>query len=651
RFGGDPRVVGQSLTLNGHGYTVVGVMPAGFAGPKFTGGDFEQAELWAPFAPDLGQWTRDGRSVDAAIARLKPGVTLEQAQAEMDAIAAQLREQHPDTNAGAGAAVASLHEQAVGGIRPALLTFLAAVGLVLLIACANVANLLLARAAARQKEMAVRMALGAGRLRIVRQLLTESVLLASLGGAAGLLLALWATNLLAALGSGAIPRPDEIGLDSRVLLFTLGVSLLTGVAFGLAPALAASRPNLHEMLKEGGRCQTGGAGRKRLRSFLVVSEVALSLLLLVGAGLLVKSFVRLQQVNPGFDPRNVLTMYAFLPGARYPEEWQHADFFEKVLERARQLPGVEAAGVVSNLPVSGNFDRIGLYVEGHEAAGREDIPDPERYMVDAGYFKAMRIPLLGGRAFGPQDTAEAPPVVIVNEGLARRFWPEGGALGKRIRTDPSRPWMTVVGVVGEVRHYGLETAPTMQLYLPHRQVPSQVMTLVVRCAGDPAALAAAVREQVWAVDKDQPVYNVRTMEQLLGESLAQRRFTMLLVAVFAGAALLLAAVGLYGVMSYAVAQRTHEIGIRMALGAQRRDVLRIMLGQGMSLTLAGVCLGLAAAAGLTRVLASLLYGVSATDPSVYAGVTLILTAVAFLASSIPARKATRVDPVIALRYE
>ncbi|MDQ3803685.1 MAG: ABC transporter permease [Acidobacteriota bacterium] len=651
RFGGDPRVIGRSLTLNGHGYTVVGIMPAGFAGPKFTGGDFEQAELWAPFAPDLSQWTRDGRSVDAAIARLKPGVSLAQAQAELDAIAAQLQRQYPDTNAGIGAAAASLHEQAVGAIRPALLTFLVAVGLVLLIACANVANLLLARAAARQKEIAVRMALGAGRARIVRQLLTESVLLAGLGGAAGLLLALWATSLLVALGSDAIPRPDEIAVDARVLGFTLGVSLLTGIAFGLAPALAASRPDLNETLKEGGRSQTFGRGRKRVRGVLVVSEVALSLLLLIGAGLLVKSFVRLRRVDPGFDPRHVLTMNAFLPGARYPEEWQHAAFFEKVLERVRALPGVESASVVSNLPVSGNYDRISLYVEGQTPAAREDIPDAERYMVDAEYFKTMRIPLLGGRPFNDRDTAEAPPVVIVNESVARRFWPGESAVGKRVRTDPSRPWLTVVGVVGEVRHYSLEAAPNMQLYLPHRQVPSQVMTFAVRSAGDPGAQAAAVRGQVWAVDKDQPVYDVRTMGQLLSESLAQRRFTMLLVGVFAGVALLLAAVGLYGVMNYAVAQRTHEIGIRMALGAQRGDVLRIMLGQGMALTLGGVGLGLVAAAGLTRVLESLLYGVSALDPAVFAGVTFILIAVAFLACCIPARKATRVDPIVALRYE
>jgi putative ABC transport system permease protein len=651
RFGSDPDIVSRGLTLNGQSFTVIGVMPASFAGPKFSGGDFESAELWVTFAPDLSQWSRDGRSVDAAIARLKPGVSLEQAQAELSLIAAQLQQQYPDTNAGTGGAVVSLHEQLVAGVRPALLVFLAAVGLVLLIACANVANLLLARSAARQKEMAVRTALGAGRLRIIRQLLTESVLLAALSGAIGVLLAWWAVGVLTSLGSGFLPQLGGTRIDARVLVSTLAVSLLTGVAFGLAPALAASQPDLNETLKESGRNLTGGINRRNVRGLLVITEVALSLLLLVGAGLLLKSFVRLQRVSPGFEARNVLTMNVFLSGARYPEDWQHAAFFDQVLQRLRSLPGVESAGVVSNLPISGNFDQISFYVEGQPVAEREDIPDVERYMVDPNYFQTMRIPLRGGRFFNEGDRAAAPPVAIINESVADRFWPGEDPIGKRVRTDPSRPWLTVVGVAGDVRHSGLETAPNLQLYLAHQQSPSQFMTFVVRSVNHPEAQISAVREQVWAVDKDQPVYDLRTMEQLLSESLAQRRFTMLLLGIFAGVALVLAVSGLYGVMSYTVVQRTHEIGLRMALGAQSGDVLKLVVGGGLKLVMIGVVIGLAAAFVLTRVMSSLLFGVSATDPTTFITTSLVLTSVAMLASYIPARRATKVDPLVALRYE
>ena len=655
RFGADAGLVGRTIMLNGAAYTVIGVMPKGFESPQFSGIGFEQPELWAPFAPDLSQWSRSGRAVDAAIARLKPGVTTEQAQAEMHLIARQLQQQYPEDNAGEDVTIASLHGQLVGKIRSALMVFLVAVGFVLLIACANVANLLLARAAVRQREMAIRTALGAGRYRIVRQLLTESVLLSVVGGVLGLLLALWATDYLVALGSDSIPRLGAITLDMRVLGFTTALTLLTGVAFGLAPALQSSNPDLNETLKESGRTSTGGTGRQRLRSLLVVSEIALSLLLLIGAGLLLKSFLRLQRVDPGFDPHGVLTMSVFLPGTKYPEESQHVAFFDQVQERAASLPGVEAVGMVSNLPVSGNFDTVSFYIEGRPAPAPENVPDLERYTINSDYFRAMGIGLLSGRPFGPEDRAGALPVAIVSETAARRFWPGESPLGKRIRTNnvesPENPWRTIVGVVGDVRHYGLDIAPEPQFYLPHRQNPTQFMTLVVRSANNPESQIAPVREQIWAIDKDQPVFGVKTMESFVAESIAPRRFTMLLLSLFAGVALLLAIIGLYGVMSYAVTQRTHEIGVRMALGAQGGDVLKMIVGHAMTLVVVGVVAGLLAAFALTRVIASFLYGVSATDPWTFVGVPLLLCAVAAAASYIPARRATKVDPMVALRYE
>jgi predicted permease len=652
RFAASPSVVGQQIELSGEPFTVVGVLPENFESPQFSGFEQEQPELFTVFAPDLSQWTRGGRSVDAGVARLRPGVSVEQAQAEMDAIAARLREQYPDTNANAGARVVSLHEQLVGGARTSLLVFLAAVGFVLLIACANVANMMLARASSRHREVAIRTALGATRLRIVRQFLTESVMLSLAGGAVGLLLAMWANDLLLAVGADAIPRANSVALDWRVLAFTLAASALTGVAFGVVPAVHATRLDLQESLKEGGRGQTGGRARRRVRGLLVVSEVALSLVLLAGAGLLIKSFLRLQGVDPGFEPSGVLTMNVFLPGARYPEDAQHPVFFERVLEGVRALPGVEHAGATSNLPISGNYDRMPLYVEGQPDPPSGDEPEIERYMVSDDYFGALGVPLVAGRAFDGRDQAETPRACVVGRALAERFWPAGEAVGKRIKLgDAENPWVEVVGVAGDVRHYGLDAEANMQVYLPHRQSPSQVMTLVVRSKGDARSLASAVRERVWAVDAAQPVYGVKTMDELLSASVAARRFQMLLVGLFAAVALALALVGIYGVMSYTVTQRTHEIGIRMALGAQPRDVLRLIIGQGMSMTLAGVAAGLAGALLLTRAMEGLLYGVSATDPMTFAAVALLLGAVAFLSCYVPARRATKVDPMEALRYE
>ncbi len=654
RFGANPSIVGQSITLGGLSYNVIGVLPQGFDPPQFSNVGFEKPELWAPFAPDLSQWTRSGRSLDTAIARLKPGVSSEQAQAELMVIAQQLEQQYPDTNAGESLNVVSLHEQLVGKIRSALMIFLAAVGFVLLIACANVANLLLARAAARQKEIAIRTALGAGRWRVVRQLLTESVLLALLGGALGLLFAMWATDYLVTLGADALPHLGRIGLDLRVFGFTTLLTLLTGIAFGLAPALQFSKPDLNETLKESGRTSMSGRGSQRLRGLLVVSEIAISLLLLIGAGLLVKSFMRLQNVSPGFDPHNTLAMNVFLPGAKYPEDEQQRAFFDQAQERIKALPGVDAVGMVSNLPVSGGFDTVSFYAEGQAVPARENVPDVERYTINSDYFRAMGIPLKSGRSFGSEDRANSLPVAIISEETARRFWPGESPLGKRINTDiddKESPWRTIVGVVGDVRHYALDISPTPQFYLPHHQSSPQFMAVVVRSSNRPENQIAAVREQIWAIDKDQPIFNIKTMERFVAESIAQRRFTMLLLGLFAGVALVLAIIGLYGVMAYTVTQRTHEIGIRMALGAQAGDVLKMVIRQGMALVLIGVGIGLAAAFILSRLISSFLYGVSATDPWTFVGVPLVLCAVAGLASYIPARRATKVDPMVALRYE
>jgi putative ABC transport system permease protein len=652
RFNSNPKIVDQKIELNGEGFLVVGVMPETFEPPQFSGRDEAQPDIWVPFAPDLSQWTRDGRSVDAAVARLKPTATVAEARAEMESIAAQLRQQYPKTNRNADVRLASLQEQLVGRARPALLVFFAAVGLVLLIACANVANMLLARASARTREMAIRTALGATRLRVVRQLLTESVLLAALGGCCGLLLALWANDYLPTLSAGALPRVEHVGLDARVVLFTLGVALLTGVFFGLAPALQASQVDLNERLKEGGRSVAGTAARRRTQSLLIVSEVAISLVLLVGAGLFVKSFVRLQQVDPGFDPQGVVTLNVFLPGLRYPEDAQQTAFFEQLLERVEALPGVEHAGVTSNLPVSGNYDQLPLYVEGQPLTNAGDAAQTERYMVSSDYFRALGVPLVAGRGFTPQDRAGAQPVAVIGEAVARTYFGGRDAVGERIKIgDPGNPWRTVVGVAKDVHQYSLDAAPNFQVYVPHLQSPTQAMTVVVRGAGDAAALAASVRSQVWAVDPNQPVYDVKTMRELLADSTAARRFNMILVGVFASVALLLALVGIYGVMSYAVAQRTHEIGVRMALGAQRRDILRLIVGQGMALVAAGVGVGLAGSLALTRTVSGLLYGVSANDPAVFATVALLLAAVALAANYLPARRATKVDPMVALRYE
>jgi predicted permease len=649
RFGSDVTIIGKPLNLNGESYTVVGVMPPQFQFPSRTD------ELWTPIAFPAQEAANRGGHYLKVVARIKPGVTLQQAQTEMNAIAVRLQQQYSNTNMGLGAAVVPLHEQVVGDIKPALLVLLGAVGFVLLIACANVANLLLARAAVRQKEIALRAALGASRSRLIRQFLTESILLATLGGGGGLLLSLWGVKLLKTFIPENISQVKAINIDGRVLLFTLLVSLLTGVIFGLAPATQASKFNLNETLKEGGRDSAAGSRGNRIRGLLVIAEVAVSLILLIGAGLLINSFLRLRNVDPGFRADNLLTMNVILPRLKYADQTRRSAFYAELIQRIEALPGVQSAAVTNWIPLVMQGDSIGISIE-----GRPDPPPDQRNIVvtrvvSPHYFGTMGIESLQGRQFNEQDRADSTGVVVVSETMARKYWPGEDALGKRIKSGSSastNPWLTVVGVVKDVRQFQLNADPKPQMYLPYAQTsflpPRQ---LVVRTKVEPTSLAATVRKTVWEIDRDQPVSNISTMEEVLAESVARQRFSMLLLGIFAGVALVLAAVGLYGVMSYSVAQRTREIGIRMALGAQRRDVLRLVVGHGLKLVLIGVSIGLVAAFILTRVMSSLLFGVSATDPTTFITISMVLMSVALLASYIPARRATKVDPMVALRYE
>ncbi|HKP88091.1 MAG TPA: ABC transporter permease [Blastocatellia bacterium] len=654
RFGSDPDIVGKPVTLNGQPYTVVGVMPKEFRFPDPYQISTEETALYVPLAFSSEEASNRGGHYLIVYARAKAGVTRQQAQAEMDTIAARLEQQYPDTNMSLGATVVTLHEQIVGDIKPALLILLGIVGLVLLIACANVANLLLARAIARQKETAIRTALGASRKRLVSQFLTESVLLAALGGVAGLLLALYGLKLLEALIPPNLSQAKGISIDATVLGFTFLVSLLTGVVFGLVPALQASRPNLNETLKEGGKGTSGG-GRSRLRNVLVISEVALALVPLIGAGLLINSFLKLRSVDPGFNPDNLLTMNVVLPRSKYTDQARRTAFYDELLQRVESLPGVESAGVITNLPLTFKGNNNGVTIEGRPEPPPDQVPIVITRTISPSYFHTMGIALLKGREFNRQDAQDAPGAVVVSEATARSFWPGEDAIGKRIKLggyNSDEPWLSVVGVVKDVRQFELDIDPKPQIYLPYSQILYLApRDLVVRTTGDPLSLAAAVRGEVWAIDKDQPVSNISTMSQIMSRSVARQRFNTLLFGLFAGVALALAAVGIYGVMSYSVTQRTHEIGIRMALGANPGNVLRLVVGQGLKLVAAGVAIGLAFAFALTRLMESLLFGVSATDPATFALISLALVAVALFASYIPARRATKVDPMVALRYE
>lgn len=651
RFAGDDSIIGKSITLNDQTYTVIGVMPAGFAFPN------ERTQLWTPIAfSDTERATRDTNYIDV-IARLKPGVTLAQAQEHMSALARQQAQRFPDTNTGIGVKLVALGEHTVGNIRPVLVVLLAAVAFVLLIACANVANLLLARAADRQREMAIRSALGASRSRVVRLLLVESVVIAVVGGAAGLMLAIWGIDLLVALKPGNLPRVAEISIDRGVFGFAALLSLITGVGFGLVPAWHVSKPDLNEGLKESSRGTSGGPGRQRLRGSLVVCEIALSLVLLIGAGLMIRSFARLLAVDPGFNPTNVLQAFVSLPSTKYPDARRQAAFFDALLERTRNLAGVIAIGAVSDLPLLGGNSTV------FDVEGRAPAQPGQRSLIDyraasADYFSAMGMRLVKGRAFSARDTADAPGVVIINETTAARFFPNEDPIGKRIALSGPPDLREIVGVVADVRNYGLDADVKPEAYVPFVQnAPEYLsavaagMNIVVRTASDASAFAPTFRAQVQAIDKDQPISELSTMEAQLAESIAQRRFNMLLLAVFAGLALVLAAVGIYGVVGYTVAQRSHEMGIRMALGASRGDILRLVFGHSMLTTLAGIAVGLIAALALTRLISSLLYDVAPTDPLVFAGITSLLVLVASTATYLPARRAMRVNPIEALRHE
>jgi putative ABC transport system permease protein len=647
RFGGDPSIIDQTLTFDGHAFTVIGIMPADF---QFPG---RGTELWTHVgqpSKDPSWESRGNHPGLTGIARLKPGVTIEQAREDMEIVATNLERQYPDSNTGNRITVTSALENAVRTIRPALLVLLGAVGFVLLIACANVANLLLARATTRQKEIAIRTALGASRGRIIRQLLTESIFLSLLGGGLGLLLAKWGVKLIVAISPNSIPRSREINLDGRVLAFTIGVSLLTGIIFGLVPALQSSKPDLNETLKDAGR---GSTGRRHLfRSGLVVSEIALTLVLLIGAGLMIRSFYRLQQVDPGFNHERLLTFSVSLPPQKYTEDQPRISFFDQLAERLRALPGVRTVGYSSGLPLGNNGWQTSFRIEGQPEPEPGKTPLTEAVIASPEYFEAMGLTVLSGRTFTAQDVKDAPHVTLIDEEFARRYWPGEEAVGKRIKTGRDDPPITVVGVVRRVKMDGLnQDSNRVQSYYPFRQLTSGGMTMVVKTDADPMNLVSGVREQVLAIDPDQPVYNINTMDQLRSDSIAPDRLNLMLLASFAAVALILAGVGIYGVTAYSVTQRTHEIGIRMALGARQSDVLGMVMRQGMKLAIIGLAIGLAGAWLATRAMTSLLFGVSATDPLTFAVISAVLFGVALGACFVPARRATRVDPMIALRYE
>ena len=658
RFAGDTNVVGKAVTLNGEPYIIVGVMPREF---KFAPFWATRAELWAPMAFGERVHDRGGQSL-RIFARLKPGVALTQARAEVATVTTQLEQQYPATNR--NVVVTPLLEKVVGRIQTPLLLLLGAVGFVLLIACANVAHMLLARAAARQKEFAVRTALGAPRFRVIRQLLTENLLLTSMGACAGLLLAIWGTHALVALSPATIPRVETVTIDLPVVLFLIAVSVLTGVAFGLAPALQASAVNLSDVLKEGGRGTSQGLRRNGLRSFLVASEFALALMLLIGAGLMVRSFYALQSVDPGFNPHNVLSLVVSVAGSNEADPDRRAIFYHQLLEQVRALPGVESAGGINHLPLEGDIWGYHFTIEGRPKPRPGEFPGAVYRIATPGYFQSMRLPLVRGRDISETDNSTAPGVVILNERAARAYWPGEEPIGQHISFDSNESatptWLTVIGVAKDAKQSEWTTQPSPEVYLAAFQnrdflgdpeSHAAYITLVVRTSGDPGAMASTVKNTVWSFDRNLPVSEVLTMDGIVSDANAQPRFEMLLLGVFAVVALVMAAVGIYGVMSYSVSLRMHEIGIRISLGASCSDVFRLVVQQGMLLALSGSAAGVAGALLLSRLMTKLLYGVPPTDPITFTAVAILLSVVALVASYLPARRAMRVDPMVALRCE
>jgi putative ABC transport system permease protein len=655
RFGGDRNVVGKNIYVDGHPSTVVGVMPRGFQlfvkKGSFTA---EQPELWAPIPFTNRSRVPRGRYM-IAVARLYPGVSIAQAQSQMDQVAVSLEQMWPAFDKGWGVKLVPLKEQLVGQLRRPLLVLLGAVSFVLLMACTNVANLLLGRATRRQREIAIRSALGADRMRVIRQLLTESLLLSGVGGAFGLLLAVWGTKALLALGPKNMLGTTAVVVDWRVLAFTMIVSLGTGVLFGLGPSLVALAQNLNVTLKEGCRDASGGARGNRLRAVLVVTEMSLAVILLVGAGLCVRSFYRLNSVDPGFNSHNLLTLRLSLPNSGYADDAKKIAFFQQFRERVAALPGVVAASADSWLPFTTLGAATGFQIEGRPPLADADQPVTDVRVIEPDYFRAMGIPLLAGREFSAQEASVLSHVVIVNQALVNENFSGENPIGKRISIGMGGPSVghpsLIVGVVGDVKHEGLNTATRSMVYWPHPELPFSFMTFVIRTSGNPLALVGAIRQQVKLLDPNLPVSNIATMEQLMSDSVAQTRFSTLLLGIFALVAIVLASVGIYGVTSYAVTARQHEIGVRMAIGAQPADVKRMFIRHGIGLTLTGLGLGLAAAFALTKLMAGLLFNISPHDPLTFVAMAAVLLVVAMLACYIPARRATRVDPLVALRYE
>jgi putative ABC transport system permease protein len=647
-LGSDPQVVGRGITLDGHSYTIVGVLPPSF---RF----LQDTDVIVPIGVVVKNlMARGGRGDMDVVARLASGVTFARAAAEMDTIAARLAHEYPLEDSGVGVSMTSIRDAFVGDARQALMVLFTAVLSVLLIACVNVANLFLVRGAARAKEIALRLAFGASRWRVVRQMLTESILFAALGGGLGVTVGAWGlSSLRRFLPSGAFTGMD-VRIDRGVLLFAAVLVTLVAFAFGLVPAWQVTRPDVQEALKEGGRNSTAGAGQHRLRSVLVIAETSLALVLLIGAGLMMKSLYRLLQVNPGFRSESVTQMEMNLRSAQYSKDPAVRNFWQQVLDRVRVLPGVQAAAVGTNIPLTGNHDRGDVTIEGQPLPGPGEFPHPDFHSISPDFLRALGVPLLGGRDFTEGDNENAPLVALVNSSMAHRFWPGQDPVGKRFllgHPGLDTKWVTVAGVVSDTKLYGLENPSRLEIYLPFRQETPNDMNLVVRSTTDTASLMPAIRAAVAAVDKDQPVFGVETMKQLVADSLSTRRATFVLLGLFSALALVLAGIGIYGVMAYSVAQRTYEIGIRIAVGAQHKDVLRLVLGEGARLAVWGLGLGLVAALGLTSLLSSLLFEVRASDPLTYAGVSGVLTLVAVVACYVPARRAMRVDPMVALRYE